>query len=385
MDLEAEPNEKDNVIDQFDLNIESLDLSNVAVRGILDLSCFSNLKKLTINSNVEIIYPHSLKELVCGNEFYSKLNNLPNGLTHLTLGEMFNHPIENLPNSIKYLKFGWGFNQSVDNLPENLEELVFCDEKIKSGHGNYSLPEFRYPINNLPNKLKKITLNPGFIHSIDLIPNSVEEIIFSNNIDFDLHKRESDKCVGELSSKLFNCEIKRLPTNLRKLLLSAEFNSKINWSDGLNPLTKLEHVEFQNIQVYGDSYGPSYFYSYGCFDQSIDDLPDSIRILKLGSGFTQKINKLPDSLIELSIENYGFNTDQYPENLQDDFTTFTDFHYIIQFFKPKLNYRFNNQIEYSSKFNQIDMVKLFIENEDDDTIEFICRHFYCLDDYLIYR
>ncbi len=381
----SEVNNQDLDIGTLNLEIESLDLTNVSVRGILDLSSFTNLKKLIINSNVKIIYPYNLKELICGNEFYMKLNNLPNGLTHLTLGEMFNHPIENLPNSIKYLKFGWGFNQEVDNLPENLEELVFCDDEIKPGHGNYSLPEFNQPINNLPNKLKKITLNPGFVQSIDLLPNSVEEIIFSNNIMFDLHKRESTKCVEELSARLFNCEIKKLPTNLKKILFSAEFNSKINWSDGDALLTKIEHVEFQNIKVSGDSYGPPYFYSYGKFNQLIDELPDTIKVLKIGSGFEQKINKLPTSLTELSIENFGFDLDNYPELPQEDFTSFTSFQYIIQFFKPKLEYAFNNKIKYSCKFNQIDITKLIIENEDDNTIEFICKYFYSIYDYLTYR
>ena len=126
------------LLDEYDKNIEVLNISNKNIIGILDLDKFKNLKILYCQKNkiTELInLPFNLEYLNFSNNEISKLdfmlNNLKdmeynkNPLTHLTFGDKFNKPITNLPNSITHLILGDNFDQDINNLQNNITHLIF--------------------------------------------------------------------------------------------------------------------------------------------------------------------------------------------------------------------------------------------------------------------
>ena len=87
---------------------------------------------------------------------------------HLCFSGDFNYPINNLPNGIKKIDLGYYFNQPIDNLPSGLESLSLGKN-------------FNQPLDNLPYSLKLADVYCYQSNKIlDNLPKSVKYLQISN-------------------------------------------------------------------------------------------------------------------------------------------------------------------------------------------------------------
>lgn len=250
-------------LDLFDEMTESIDISNMKIKGPLDLDRFENLKIINCSNNqitqinglsekithinisnnnisvfknsfdnlksieldnnpfvvlfyqMDMLFPSNLtrvKKLKFGNAFNHPVDNLPSSLTHLIFGLYFNHSVDNLPNSITHLVFDYFFNQPINNFPDNLTHLSFNDSFNQSIN---NLPNklthlfcgdsFNQPIENLPNSIKYLNLGKNFIQRLDNLPNSIDTLVIK-------------------PLKLSSIEFVHLPKNLKKFNINIPFN-----------------------------------------------------------------------------------------------------------------------------------------------------------------
>lgn len=185
-----------------------------------------NLKKIIIGStnnkshlnsvsNFDLsTIPNTIEDIVFGDDFNQKLENLPiktkkiifgfnfrNGFTyldfdlndtieHLEFGYCFNELIYKYPNNLKYLKFGRNYNMKIDNLPEGLVELFinerFCTKILKLPT-TLEILEFDYyssysfDISCIPNSIHTIKLGRNMNICKINIPKNLKNISYSKN------------------------------------------------------------------------------------------------------------------------------------------------------------------------------------------------------------
>lgn len=206
-----------------------------------------------------------------------------------------NYEIEN--NTIRFIR---GFNEPLDNylhLIQNCNSVWF---------GNL----FNQSINNLPDNIKKITIeNKGYDKPFTKFPPQLEEFHFHTEF-YDLPNDEIFKfpnTLKKLSWYCFGCEnleinLEMLPSNLEELTIGIEFEiSELNHFTNLTNLT----IDIED------------------FDELLDNLPNTIkRLWILSSMFNKPLNNLPNGLIELHFntececEPYTFDLDNLPQSLE---------------------------------------------------------------------
>ena len=190
-----------------------------------------NVTHLTFNGyfNQQIIIPENVIHLTFGWKFdqqitipqnvihltfgycFNQQEIIPQNVTHLTFGHDFNQPII-IPQNITYLTFGWKFNQHVI-IPQNITYLTFdhyFNQPIIIPQNVIHLTfgwNFDQPV-TLPN-IKYIKLGCDNIDIIENLPNSIEEIIFS---------------------EFFNLELQNLPNSIKKISFDyySDYNKELN-------------------------------------------------------------------------------------------------------------------------------------------------------------
>lgn len=299
-----------------------IDISNMNVEGLLNLSSKillevlicnnNNINKITglsqyikflncSNNNIsELIfsensmrisynYDYSNVKLNCEFNPISKIINAPcipinnsNCLEIMIFGSIFNQPVDNLPQSIKKLKFNVAFNQSIDNLPLDLEslDLTHCKRFVGS-------------LNNLPLKLKELFISYHYNQPINNLPINLNNLYFGYHFN-QLINNWPNNLTNLVMGNAFNEPIDNLPNQLKILKCGYKFNQFVdNLPDGLIEL------------IFGNN-----------FDKPIDNLPNQLKILQLGTDFNQSINNLPSSLNYLILHiNLDFNMGDLPNNL----------------------------------------------------------------------
>ena len=216
-------------------NIKKLNLSNLNIKGVLDMDQMYNVEELDCSNNeiISIInLPYSLKYLNCSNNKITSLVNLLNSLIGMNCKnnplEILHYPLNikplKYPDGLKKIIFGKKFNQIVDNLPNSLTEIEFVSnsdfdqlvDNLPSSIQNLTVGYyFSQPLDNLPNSLKIITLTGPYIFSLDNLPNSIETIIFYS-----------------LKNK-----INKLPISLKHLYVMRKYKEELNF-DNLKLLNK---------------------------------------------------------------------------------------------------------------------------------------------------
>jgi hypothetical protein len=143
-----------------------------------ELRYFSEIKSLSYFDNFENVsfdimtstYPMYVKFI----HFRAQeTNNILNRVTHLTFGTFFNEPINNcIPSSVTHLIFGFNFNQPINNcIPSSVTHLTF-------GH------RFNQQIKDcIPSSVFHLTFDWNFNQAIKRIPTSVKKIIISKNYE----------------------------------------------------------------------------------------------------------------------------------------------------------------------------------------------------------
>ena len=211
--------------------------------------------------------PIGITHLTFGENFYQSVDNLPIGITHLTFGQNFNKQVDNLPNSIIHLTFGEYFNQSIDNLPKSIRHLTL---------GDY----FNQLVDNLPNSITHLTFGKHFNQSVDNLPTNLKKLILGNGFIYDLTCASNLQHIGTYHHA-YICDFNNPVDNLPKQL--EEFSLRYN----------------------------------GCYQHSIDNLPDSVKIIELGY-YLQPIKKLPLNLEKIYIREKYISNFSYLKDLKSD-------------------------------------------------------------------
>ena len=179
------------------------------------------------------------------------------------------------------------FNMKLERLPVNLKKLyIFCDN-------------FNQELDNLPEGLKKL-------------------YIYSNKFNQELENLPEGLEVLYIYSDKFNQELKKLPKNLKTLSINFnEYDKKI-----YNLPESLENLNFKNNIEIEISY-PLYLKTlkiYGNYNNRLDNLPENLIELEIYSdNFNQELDTLPENLEKLYIMCNVFEKDLeiLPKNLKE--------------------------------------------------------------------
>lgn len=111
----------------------------------------------------------NLKKISLGDNI--KLFKLPDNLEEIIFYGEFDYPIDNLPNGIKKINFSFGskFNQPMNNLPLSLEELILG---IK----------YSYPLDYLPESLKILRICNKSIINYANLPIGLEKLYINGHL-----------------------------------------------------------------------------------------------------------------------------------------------------------------------------------------------------------
>lgn len=300
--------------------------------------------------------PSNLKILNLGNDFNQEVNNLPNSIECLILGDSFDQPINNLPHNLKQLIVGKNFSQPLENLPK-LTHLEFNSNEFNRYSCYGGSQSNKKLIQNLPESCttlilksknfwidfeRSLTPNIKKLHikycklpvkqkyriikiksstlfasdqMLNLIPNSVEELILDNpDLDYaydscseyeevDLQEDKPNDEPNRKKTKLENkirigldeldeensyvyLDLTILPNSIKKLTVSR-VGCKCEFPKNITSLTLIDCCEYMNFRTF----------------------PNSIKYLELTyeeneySGGSFLIKKLPEQLEYLVYSN----------------------------------------------------------------------------------
>lgn len=260
------------------------------------------------------------------------------------------------PNYIKFIsKFTSLYFSDYDDInlaieTDNESKYIMSSDYFFSHRGS----KFNKPIDGLLlNGLNKIHFGCCFNQTVNNLPNSITELIFGQNFNLHIPNLPSKLFKLELGKK-FNQPVNNLPIDLRvlKFDISSDFiNSLDNLPNGLKILRigynyNLELDNLPNSLVYLEIIGK--------FNKSLNNLPDSIEILLLDVKINEKIEKLPTNLdyVYFALTFNNQNQIFFPPNIKT-----IQFHSYCEYDKPIKN--LPNSIEklylpkdYSKLFNQ---------------------------------
>lgn len=153
----------------------------------------------------------------------------------------------------------------MDNLPKKLKKL--------SIHGNFNLP-----IDNLPTNLEYLCIGPYFNNSVDNLPHSLKELYLGRNFN-----RPVDKLPPKLQflslNVYFNESLDKLPFKLEKLWILNR-NYIIRFST-------FSTFSFNNLPQSLKSLRIDYLENY----QKLNNLPVDLEEIILGISYNEKIEK----------------------------------------------------------------------------------------------
>lgn len=245
-------------------------------------------------------FPKSLEQIRFHGEFNQPIDSLADSVESISFDDRFNQPIKSFPKNLKRIKFGKDFNQSIDAISD-VNYVTFGDN-------------FNQPLPRMSDCLDGICFGLNFNHPVDHLPDSVMSIQFGDR---------------------FNTEIKKFPARMTKLKFGKDFNQKIEnlpsetkfleFGDNFNQ--ELELPESVCMVQFGKEYNKPIkggtLHRVWCgddFNQPIDTLSGclSLKYVKFGHGFQQSIDDLPDSVVELELSrHYSGAVSKLPKKLME--------------------------------------------------------------------
>lgn len=179
---------------------------------------------------------------------------LPEGLQTLSIHGCNVNIIDRFPSTLKKLKL-IEYSYPLPPLPEGLETLIISNNSVSM----------------FPSSLKNITLY-HFSGILPRLPEGLISLVIHGN---------------------FKGEIEYLPNTLKCLRLLCPFNKKLEFPKGL-----------EILEIDG-------------YNQVLDNLPENLKVLKLGHDFNHDLDNLPDSIEEIYLGN-TFNRPIYrfPRNIK---------------------------------------------------------------------
>jgi hypothetical protein len=207
----------------------------------------------------------------------------------------YNYEIVN--NTIRFIR---DFNEPLDNYLHLIQQ---CQEV-------WFVSSFNKSINNLPDHIKKITIeNEEYYKPITNFPSQLEEFNFHTEFYYFPNDKmfAFPKTLKKLGWYCYGCEnlaiyLAMLPDNLEVLTIGIEFKvAELNHFTNLTNLT----IDIED------------------FNEPLDNLPNTIKKLSIYSTvYNQPLNNLPNGLIDLHFStrcecnDYTFDLDYLPQSLE---------------------------------------------------------------------
>lgn len=276
-----------------------------------------------------ITLPSTLQTLVFGTSFNQQINEnvLPLSLQNLTFGINFNQPInENvLPSSLQKLIFNFSqlyrhviYEPSLKNLlPVSLKTLTFMyyyqDQDNTCTLDDILPPKLEYLVchnyyskitkNTFPNTLKKLEFNGSFEQFCEMLPPSLETLIFGHDFNLPIKENILPSTITELEfGDRFNQPIGKniLPSSLKSLKFNHNFNQQINENVLPSTLETLIFVGIFNTFIKKNvlPLNLKHLNLGDCFNQPLDDfaLPQELENITSSDEFNKPIMNAMDSL-----------------------------------------------------------------------------------------
>lgn len=233
-------------------------------------------------------FPSTLKELRLLGNFDQPLENIQRftQLEVLELGRCFNHTIDDLPETVKEIHVGTAFEKNISRLPTNLLVLVLDFKYCKTIHCT------------IPQSITRLEIGICQIHE-DSVPSTLRRLYLPRFQSCRIFSRLEHLTYLELYPE-FNDTLDyiRFPVNLTTLKFGSFFDQPIDtlvlcknlrllifgmkFNQSIAPLYHLEELERLELSE--------------CFNQPINNLPKSLRVLKLGQNFDQSFERLAPPL-----------------------------------------------------------------------------------------
>jgi hypothetical protein len=218
--------------------------------------------------------PSHIESILIYNRCDTELNNLPPNLKKLYLGHNYNYPLYYLPDTLEYLCICYKYSQDLLHLPKKIKILELYTNNIKNI--NLDLPNLT--ILSVISLIGNDTMYENIMNiynQLYRVKNTLKELYFPPNFRENLDILENFTVLEKLSYK-HNTKIDKFPPNLKVLEL-----------------------------IY--------------YDHPLDNLPDTVQTLILGTYFKQDLNILPKNL---KVLNMSKNIDcnlfvNYPETLEE--------------------------------------------------------------------
>ncbi len=194
----------------------------------------------------------------------------------------FNFPIDSLPNSIKKIHIkNHYYSHPLNNLPSGLIFLKIYAKK------------YPHPLNDLPETLEYLAVGSNIVNPLDNLPNSLK-ILHINGI--------------------YSHQLNNLPNGLEELqVLNLDPNCGMNNLPNSIKILYVDHISEFKIEKWPDSLKNLHIINYS---HPLDNLPEILELF-VGYKYPHQINCIPDS-VEILRFNYDHNTPIYklPKNIK---------------------------------------------------------------------
>jgi hypothetical protein len=302
--------------------------------------------------------PSQLTHLIFGHEFNKQCDKLPKYLTNLTFGYKFNCKVDLLPISLTNLTFGYTFNKSIKLLPDQIEHLVL----------GFS---FNRPLNKLPINLQSLTLGERFNSEINYWGLKITILNFACVTHIIKNIPETVKEVK--FAYCYSKSLQYLPKSITHLYFGSNISSPC-LNDNITHLTIYNGLNYKWAKI------PSSLIDLTICDygKNMFDLPEGLTHLTIYKNY-KYLEILPESLIYLSLNNYNGDFNKLLKNLL--YLQIDGFFPQSIYFPPKLNYTDSSELTLTAqydfslipeKFTQLNIICNF--NENIKPIEYIPLH-----------
>lgn len=241
------------------------------------------IDQANFNGSLDHLSPTIIHLTVISRAFNQPVNRLPPNLRSLTIDSpVFNQSLNHLPPTLRLLQVTCGeYHHSIDSLPAELETFIWNSRQMAS------LPA------RLPATLRKYHFTNPFIPSDQVLgelpPNLTDLLIDCDTLNFDRLTKLPDHLQSMLFFSNGTGTIPQVPMGMEELELFVECNQ-------LPEGFRLPGDQLRALRLSGP-----------LFNHLADQIPSSVTVLMIEDDFDHPLDKVPRSVVDLTINSSGFN------------------------------------------------------------------------------
>jgi hypothetical protein len=169
---------------------------------------------------------------------------------------------------------------------------------------------FKGNLEKYPNNIKKFSFNDTVNRSLINLPHSITELSLCWVFNQYICSSNLPKSLKILNiySREFNKPLDDLPNTITHLTLGSKFNQSLNYLP--KSLTYLNLRECNNLDIISFDHLPSNLIKLilpECFDGPIENLPSKLEYIEFGIWFNHSIENLPNSITNIELSSLSFD------------------------------------------------------------------------------